>query len=295
MAEVTFPVIQSYVAQHSTEQDRIRSFTLVFNVGPSFSLAISPLLAGGVVALFGVRGAFALTALFCVGSIYAVSRFDPDVKTQTGEQKPASSYREALSQRNVLILLGLQGAMIFFLAIGIAFIPTFLEDVRGIEPAVIAVLGAFPAVGSAVFGLIASRNARIQNNPLIGIAICTGITVMGLFIFRQFSQPPLLALAFFFRGGFFSAWIMFIAAIGSASNPLHRARSFASSEVIGGLCYALGPMAAGLLYSVRPELPFEVSIVLGALLIPLLLAAQKRLREPAVIESAAPAEPALLQ
>jgi len=54
-------------------------------------------------------------------------------------------------------------------------------------------------------------------------------------------------------------------------------------------------MAAGLLYSVRPELPFEVSIVLGALLIPLLLAAQKRLREPAVIESAAPAEPALLQ
>ena len=289
MAEITFPVIQSYVAHHSNEEDRVRSFTIVFNVGPSFALALSPLLTGAVVALFDVRAAFALTALFCVGSVVAVVQFDRDEKHEATTSAPVSSYRQALSQRKVQILLALQGAMIFFLAIGIALIPTFLEDVRGISPAIISILSAFPAVGSAVFGLVASRNRTVQDNPIIGIVFGTGITILGLMIFRQFDQPPILALAFFFRGGFFSNWIMFISAIGSASNPIHRSRSFASSEIVGGVCYAMGPMVAGVLYAVRPELPFEVSIVLGLLLIPVMFIASRRLQAMPAVEAAMPA------
>lgn len=289
MAEITFPVIQSYVAHHSNEEDRVRSFTMVFNVGPSFALALSPLLTGGVVAIFGVRGAFALTAMFCLGSIFTVTRFNHDVKPEHISNAPVSGYRQALSQRKVQILLVLQGAMIFFIAIGIALIPTFLEDVRGISPAIISVLSAFPAIGSAVFGLLASRNRTIQDNPIIGIVIGTGVTMLGLVIFHQFDQPPILALAFFFRGGFFSNWIMFISAIGTASNPIHRSRSFASSEIVGGVCFAMGPMVAGVLYAVRPELPFEVSIVLGLMLIPVMVLVNRRLQSMPTVDHITPA------
>ena len=258
----------------------------VFNVGPSFALALSPLLTGAVVALFDVRAAFAMTALFCVGSIVAVSQFDHDKKPEPTTSAPVSGYRQALSQRKVQILLALQGAMIFILAIGIALIPTFLEDVRGLSPAVISVLSAVPSSWLRSFRPRGVTEPHHSGQPDHRHRDRHRHYHPRTMIFRQFDQPPLLALAFFFRGGFFSNWIMFISAIGSASNPIHRSRSFASSEIIGGVCYAMGPMVAGLLYAVRPELPFEVSIVLGLLLIPVMLFANRRLQSMPVVKQA---------
>jgi MFS family permease len=181
--------------------------------------------------------------------------------------------------------------MIFSLSLGVSFIPNFLEDVRQIEPSTIALLGSFPALGSFVFGLIFARSHGIQQRPLIGVSITVAQTMLGLVMFHQFGSPAIFWFAFFLRGGLFSGWITFISAIGSASAPRHRARAFAISEIIGGLSFAGGPLLAGFLYADRKQLPFEVSLLLGALLIPILLYVQRRVLAPTtpqVIASSSP-------
>jgi MFS family permease len=66
------------------------------------------------------------------------------------------------------------------------------------------------------------------------------------------------------------------------SSAHHRARVFASAEIMGGLTSALGPILAGFLYATRNQLPFEVAIVLGFAIIPLLFLVQRRVLTPAM-------------
>jgi predicted MFS family arabinose efflux permease len=276
IGEIVFPLAQAYVAHHSPESSRVRAFTLIFNVGPSVALVGAPLLSALAVALFGIRAAFFLAALFSVSAFVALRFLDTDAKPDQHVEAPSSSFRDAIGQRPVLILFILQGLMIFSLSLGISFVPTFLEDVREIDASTIALLGAFPAVGSFTFGLLLARSQTIQQRPLIGVAAAVAQTMVGLAIFHQFGSPAVLWFGFFLRGGFFSGWITFISAIGTASEARHRARSFAMSEIIGGLSFASGPLIAGFLYDSREQLPFEVSIALAAMLIPTLLVVQRR-------------------
>lgn len=278
IAEVVFPVAQSYVGHHTPQDERMRSLTLVFNVGPAVALALSPLLSGGIVGVLSIRWAFLLASLLSFLALISFSRLERDIPHDPeSSDVPQSTYREALSQRSVQVLLALQGAMIFSLSLGVSLIPTFLEDVRHLEPSTIALLGAFPAVGSIVFGLLVARTHVIQAHPLWGVAFAVTQTTTGLLIFHQFGSPIVLALAFFMRGGFFSGWVLFISAIGIVSNPAHRSRCFAASETIGGVTAALGPIVAGVLYSRRDLLPFEIAIAFAIVLIPVLFTAQRRL------------------
>lgn len=277
-AEIVFPVAQSYVGHHAQQDQRMRSLTLVFNVGPAVALAVSPLLSSGIVGLFGIRWAFLLAAILSSLALLSFFRADQDFP-RTAEEKaaPQATYRQALAQRQVQILLVLQGLMIFTLSLGLSFIPTFLEDVRHLEPSTIALLGAFPAVGSIMFGLLVARTAIIQAHPLWGVAWAVTQTSIGLFIFHQFGSPIFLAAAFFLRGGFFSGWVLFISAIGIVSNPTHRSRCFAASETIGGVTAALGPIVGGVLYSQRNLLPIEIAVGFALILVPVLFIAQGRL------------------
>lgn len=276
VGEIMFPLAQAYVAHHSPEAARVRAFTLIFNVGPSVALVAAPLMSALSVAIFGIRAAFFLAAVFSIAAFVVLRLLDTDERPEHRVETPSSSFRDAISQRPVLILFVLQGLMIFSLSLGISFVPTFLEDVRQIEASTIALLGAFPAVGSFTFGLLLARSQTIQQQPLIGVALAVAQTMLGLAIFHQFGSPAVLWFAFFLRGGFFSGWITFISAIGSASEARHRARSFAMSEIIGGLSFASGPLIAGFLYDSREQLPFEVSMALAAMLIPTLLVVQRR-------------------
>jgi MFS family permease len=277
-AEVVFPVAQSYVGHHAPQDERMRSLTLVFNVGPAVALALSPLLSGGIVALLSIRWAFLLASLLSFLALLSFFRLEQDIPHDPERHdRSQSTYREALSQRPVQVLLALQGAMIFSLSLGVSLIPTFLEDVRHLDPSTIALLAAFPAVGSIVFGLLAARTRVIQAHPLWGVALAVTQTAAGLVIFHQVGNPFVLAAAFFMRGGFFSGWVLFISAIGVVSDPAHRSRCFAASETIGGVTAALGPIVAGVLYSQRNVLPFEVAIAFALVLLPVLITSQRRL------------------
>jgi MFS family permease len=280
--ELIYPVAQAYVARNTPDSERMRAFTLIFNVGPAAALAIGPLLSAAVVAVSAIQYAFLLAIAFTVLALASLVKLRDDRSTGNREYSgPPSTYRSAIGQRPVFYLLLLQGMVIFALSLGVTFIPNFLDEVRGVPEPTIALLGSFPAIGSFAFGLFLTRSGRIRQAPLLGIGMTLISTMLGFGMFLVFGDPAILWLAFFLRGGFFSGWALFVTALGEVSNAHHRARVFASSEIVGGLTSALGPILAGFLYATRNQLPFEVAILLGFAIIPVLVLVQRRVLTPA--------------
>jgi MFS family permease len=275
LGELVFPLVQSAVAAEAGDQ-RVRSFALIFNVGPSVALIVSPLLSAGLVALFGMRAAFLFGAVCSTISLYFLSQMrEPHPSTQESDEHPAT-YRAAIASPVIRTIALLLFVTIASLALGVSFIPTFLEDVRGFEPATIAMLGAFPAVGSATFGLLIARNQRLQHAPFVGAAVAVGLTAIALAVIRSSAILPIIAIAFIFRGGLFSTWSMLSAAHGELAPPSLRSRGFALCEMAGGTGFAVGPVIAGFLYAQRPTLQFEVAIGLALVLMPVMLLVQRK-------------------
>jgi len=289
IGELAFPLIQTQVAANAIG-NRVRAFSLVFTVGPSIALALSPLLSGALIAQWGLRSAFLLAAAFTACSIACFVRLRPTSEIRSGEERTQrSSYAAAVGDRAVRRLLMLQGATIFALAIGTSLIPTFLEDVRGMSAARIATLGALAAVGSTLFGIIVARASRLQAAPFHGVAIAASATAIAFTLFLSTDLLPFVGLAFILRGGLFSAWAMFSAAIGVTATERHRARSFALGEMAAGTAFSLAPMAAGWLFSIEERLPLFTATILGICLIPVLLVSQRSASRAKCLELATPA------
>ena len=275
IGELAFPLIQTHVAAHA-RKDRVRAFTLVFTVGPSLALFIAPLLSGLLVWQWGLRAAFVFAALLTLASICFFARMnDAGTARRTERDLSTSSYRAAFADRDIRRVLLLQGTTVFILALGTSFIPTFLEDARGMSEARIATLGAGAALGSALFGVSVARVRRLQRAPFIGVAIAVLGTAVGFLIFVSTGLLVPVALAFVLRGGLFSSWALFSAALGEVAPEAHRPRAFAMGEMVAGSAFSFAPMVAGPLFALRAEAPLTIAFCLALALIPLLLRAHR--------------------
>ncbi len=287
IGELAFPLTQSHLAAHAGEQ-RVRAFTLVFNVGPAAALGLAPLLSGGLVAIWGMQAAFLIAAFWTTLSIVFFTRLSASRDRVASAGNARSTYREALRQPGVRPLISLQFTTIFVLALGISLIPTFLAEQRAMDPATITILGSVAAIGSVSFGLVVTRTAALQRAPLVAVAIAVGLVVATMSIIAGSQLVWLIVIAFLGRGGLFSAWGLFIAAASEIIAERHRARMFAACEMAGGMAFSFAPILAGVLYTVRPDLPLLTSILLGLSLIPVLIFSQRRLSpRPAADEPAA--------
>jgi MFS family permease len=278
VGEIVFPLLQTLVATQAGDQ-RMRAFALVFTVGPSVALAIGPIVSGVLVALFGMRAAFLLAALLTALSFVMLRKIEEPAEHKERNLSQQAGYREALSDHRIRTITLLLIAVVFTCSLGVAFIPTFLEDVRGYQPATITTFSALGAVGSALFGLAVARTRRLQKEPFLGVAIAVGCIVLSLTLFHASGLLPVILVAYLLRGGFFSGWAMLNASLGVNAPARLRARGFAIVEMAGGLASSGGPIVGGFLYAKRDTLTFETAIVCGLVLIPVLLAENRRARQ----------------
>lgn len=289
VGEIVFPLLQTLVAAQAGEQ-RMRAFALIFTVGPSVALAIGPIVSGLLVAVYGMRAAFLLAALLTALSFILLRKIEEPAGHRERDRSQQAGYREALADHRIRTITGLLVAVVFTCSLGVAFIPTFLEDVRGYQPATISIFSALGAVGSALFGLAVARTRRLQKEPFLAVAIALGCIVVSLVLFHASGLLPVILIAYVLRGGFFSAWAMLNASLGLNAPARVRARGFAIVEMAGGLASSGGPIVGGFLYAKRDTLTFETSIVLGLILLPIILAENRRARlwppefEPVPIE-----------
>ncbi len=267
MSEIVFPTIQTYVAERA-EENRARAFSMIVNVGPSLALIVTPLLSGLLISIWDMRAAFVLGALTSVASIAIMSRMDfshpPADPNDT--DTTVVSYRSVFKNGPVRSLVGLHGATILSLAVGVVLIPNFLKDARGLDPALISSLGALAAVGTGLFGLLVNRTPALSGNPLRAAAIACGAISVGLLIFVVAEAMPWIIVAFLLRGGMFASWAMMLAEMGERAPSRLRSRAFATMEIMGGSAMSFGPIIASQLYRMDPSVPVLVGSVLGGLM-----------------------------
>jgi MFS family permease len=266
VGEVVFPLLQTYVAERSKE-NRARAFSMIISVGPSLALVVTPLVSGLLIAQWGMRSAFVLGAATGLASIAVISRMDfsslPDDITDTMQP----SYRATFQDGPIRSLFVIHGVTILALAIGVSLVPIFLRDTRGMDPALIATLGAGSAVGTALFGLYVARTPALSNYPMRAATISCGAIVVGLFVYAFADTLPWIMIAFFLRGGMFATWAMILAEMGNTAPERLRSRAFAVVEMLGGSAMSFGPIVASQLYGLSPTTPIITGGVLGGLMV----------------------------
>lgn len=275
IGEVAFPLTQAHLAARAGE-NRVRAFTLVFNVGPAVAFGLAPVIAGVLIARFGMQAALFLGVAFGLCSIAFFAGLHPAPPAAPEPGVARVTYREALAQPGVARLLALQFATIFSLSLGISLLPNFLADQRGIPASVVAVLAGIGSAGSVVYGVIIARSKRLQSLPMAGVAVGALLVVVTLSVSLATAFVPAIVVAFLGRGGLWSAWGLFIAALGEiVHSERHRPRAFTLSEMVGGTAFFSAPILSGFLYEIRPSLPMLVSMALAVALVPVLLFNQR--------------------
>ena len=254
--EIVFATIHTYVADKSGP-NKVQAFSMVVTIGPAAALIVMPILSGLVISIWGIRAAFILAVITTVIALAFVSRMNFQ-KTRSGEEETADqpSYREAFRHRTTRSILLLHGCTLICLSIGVSLVPNYLEDFRGVHAATISVLSAGAAVGTAIFAIVTARSRKLQNNPLFAAAIATSFVVIAMILFATLSALPAIAVAYFLRGGLFSAWVLFISAVGDLTPARIRSRAFITLEILGGGAMSFGPVIAAQLYGLIPACPW---------------------------------------
>lgn len=230
----------------------------------SFSLCmiVSTFLSGWLAEIVGIRWVFfiAFVAMTLAGVCVA---FLPR-KTLPAEAGQTVSYRQLLSIRPFVILLGLFTVLTVVLFIPWVFTTLYAREVGHASDLLLGGLMAFFYLGSALVGLLLSRLRRATGGMLVVLAFEAAFVVSGIFLVSA-PLTPVLLLAFFLRGTFWSFRQVMTAVVGEVLPAAALPKGygvFALATGAGAVCaYPLG----GWLYGMNPAVPFWSSAVLMAI------------------------------
>ncbi|HEX5166734.1 MAG TPA: MFS transporter [Thermomicrobiales bacterium] len=280
VGDLAFPLASTFVARNAGER-RVRAFAIIFTTGPSTSLLITPLLSGALVATLGLRAPFVAAAIFSLISIALMSRLRT-VPPPDDDDSSTGGYRGLLRVPGLPLLLGVQFLTFFAIGIGTSLLSIYLHEAMGYGEAVIPPMTALTAIGSITFSTIVARSSRLSGSPLRAVAIMVGVTASAFLLFLRADLLPFALLAMTLRGGFFSAWPLYSAALGEMTPDRLRPHVFAMCEILAGTGFVLAPVVAGPLYEIQPELPLLLAAAMVTPLALLIGARANTSTEPAV-------------
>ncbi|MEA2527638.1 MAG: hypothetical protein QOF73_4865 [Thermomicrobiales bacterium] len=280
------PAFSSYLAEVGSPRDRGRAFSMVYVVGPSIALALSPVTGGWIAAATSFRVVFFVSAACFALATLMLMRLPERPPVQ--HAGPAAGYREAMAVPVVRALGLLQFGILVILTAGTTLMPNYLKDVHDIGVGTIGWFGSLAAVGSAALSLALPRVRIMTTIRTIGLApICVGL-LCGVTLLT--GNPFLLGAAFLGRGGFMVAWSLFASVLSDTVPPKLLSRSFAFSEFLGSIGLALAPFAAGALYDWRRGSPFVITCIATPVLAGLAFWIERKYVRPAIHARALEAE-----
>jgi predicted MFS family arabinose efflux permease len=253
--------INGYVAAARGPQSVQRALTLV-SAGFWAGTIFSPALGGLIARATELRMVFAAATAAFAFSTLAVLFVHP--------QPPAtpppghSRYGALLRNRRFLGFLLLVLSALLAMQVGLPFMPNFVVEVRGFDVGLVGLLGSVNSLGTVTFNLV--LGARLPRRAFIFAQACLALSLAILLI--TVSRNGLFAV-YFLRAGWYLARNMAAAQVGRIVAPAQTGLAFGLVETVSTLAAILGPLVAGVLYARTPALPFQVSLGLIVLSLPL--------------------------
>ncbi len=254
------PAISVYLTL-GIPRDRIAAvMTTVFSAY-SLGLIVSNLLTGWLAqmlplsALFWMSFAFFSLAAVCIA-------FLPD-KAPRQVATPRLRYRDLMRYPAYRVLLAL-----FTLVTAIIFIPwtftaLYAREAGHVDNFWIGVLMAVLYLGSVLIGLSLGRLRRSLGSVVIVLCFEAAYLVSAILLLASMALP-LIGVAFFLRGAFWSFRQVMTAVIGEVLPEHAMARGYGLFAIVTGAVVIAAYPIGGLMYGLQSGMPFWTSAILMA-------------------------------
>jgi MFS family permease len=214
----------------------------------------SPAIGGWMAAHWGMRSTIGVACLLYVASCLVMLLIAP----QPAEHASAShDYRGLFGNRPFRVVVLLAFGACFSMYLGMALVPNYLQNERGVTLEQIGWMGSAAAMGMVLINAFVGR-WKPRRSFLLSQTM-----VLGQAVFLWFGNGiGWFAVAFFLRGGFSGARSAVVAQAGRVVLDREMGVAFAAIETMVASALVLSPLLAGVLYQWRADLPLAVSTVL---------------------------------
>jgi len=245
--------LNSYITNARHEWSVARALT---TVGAAYSLGaiFGPALGGWFAERFELRSVFALAAaIFAISTAVIVFAAPQPVENREEDLH----YRDLFSNSALGRFLPLVFVSIFAMYLSWPLTPNFLQNERQMSVSQIGLFGAFNGVGLVLLNL---GLGRLESRR--GLILAQVFVAVSILLIWQGLGAPWFAAGYLLAGAFRTAHSVLLA---QAEGLVHRANlglAYGAVETISGAAIVLAAPIAGVLYGIRPALPFPLGLVL---------------------------------
>ena len=245
--------LNSYITNARREWSVARALT---TIGAAYSLGaiFGPALGGWVAEQFELRSVFALaTVIFAVSTAVIVFAAPQPVE----KREEDLHYRDLFSSTALGRFLPLVFVSIFAMYLSWPLTPNFLQNERQMSVSQIGLFGAFNGMGLVLLNL---GLGRLESRR--GLILAQVFVAVSILLIWQGIGAPWFAAGYLLAGAFRTAHSILLA---QAEGLVHRANlglAYGAVETVSGAVIVLAAPIAGVLYGIRPALPFPLGLVL---------------------------------
>jgi MFS family permease len=214
---------------------------------------IGPLVGGSLAQNRGIRSIYFFAfACFVISSIIILF-----IKAQPTEAKLKNPAGDLLKNKRFISYLPVLLLVYFATYFPQPLAPNFLKNQRFISLQTIGTLGAITNLGNMLINLLFGMLP-----PQIGLIL--GQLFVGIFaaLVWQFTQMPVLVLAYFLLGGYRATRSLLIAQVEKLVQPANLGLAYGVIETVTGIALVAAPPIAGALYTKNPNSVFFITLIL---------------------------------
>jgi MFS family permease len=258
---VNAPAISVYLTL-GIPRDRIAMVMTTVLSAYSLGLIASTLLSGWLAQVAPMRALFWMSLLFYVLAAICIA-FLPS-KLQPAVVAPAARYRDLMKFPAYRVMLGLFTLVTVIIFIPWTFTALYGREAAGVSNLWIGILMAGLYLGSVLIGLCLGWLRKSLGSVAIVLCFEAAYVVSAVLLLSSMALP-LLAMAFFLRGGFWSFRQVMTAVIGEVLPEHAMARGYGLFALTTSAAVIVAYPIGGWMYGHQAAMPFWFSAVLMAL------------------------------
>jgi MFS family permease len=265
------PTINAYITDVSPPERLATTLTTVWAAWP-LGMVVSPLIGGVVGERYGMRLVYWISFILYTLSTFILFMAEKNWPSVHAETKPGPNSRwspgaffASFVTRRFLAAVGLFVFVQLTMNLTASFFGPYLSDALHFDLTRVGIMGSVSAAGA---GLLAPLLGRFADRAGAAGGLAAGLLVLALssgMIIAGWGLP-FVVTAVFLRGIIDGIKGVMSAAIGREAHRAHIGKTIATYNLVAGLGVAAAPAIGGVLYGVRPGLPYAATAGLCVLL-----------------------------
>lgn len=268
---INTPAVSVYLTL-GVPRDRIAMVMTTVMSAYSIGLIASSLLTGWLAQMLPLSSLFWMSfVVYCLAAVCIT--FLP-AKERLQQVAAAIRYSDLLRFPAFMVLLGLFSLVTMVIFLPWTFTALYARDFGGVDNLWIGILMAGLYLGSVLLGLSLGQMRRSLGSVAIVLSFEAVYVLSAILLFSS-RALPVLVVAFFLRGAFWSFRHIMTAVIGEVLPDAAMAKGYGLFALVTGAAAALAYPVGGWMYGMQAGIPFWSSAVLmgGAMVVTVLVRA----------------------